>query len=59
METKPWYVSKTIWANVLMYVAMIASKQFGFEVSVEEQGAVLLLVNVILRAVTKGKIRIS
>lgn len=50
---KPWYKSRTIWANVIATGAMIAQSSLGFEVSAEEAGAVLVVVNLIMRAVTK------
>ena len=45
---KKWYLSKTLWANVLA-VAVV----FGLELSGEEITVVLAFVNIILRLVTK------
>lgn len=58
METKKWYASKTLWVNLLLLVGVIAQTQFGFEVTAEEQGAVIVIVNLILRAVTKQGLQV-
>jgi len=52
-QGKPWYKSRTVWANVIATGAMIAQASLGFEVSAEEAGAVLVIVNLIMRAATK------
>ena len=56
METKAFWQSKTIWLNVLAAVGGIVQTYTGFVVSPEVQGAVLILLNVILRLVTKSEI---
>ena len=53
---KKWYTSKTLWVNVLAIAASISAGQFGHEITVESQAAILGLVNVFLRAITKEKI---
>ena len=59
---KPWYSSKTLWANVLAGAATIASV-FGVDVGLgaEEQAqivaGVMVVVNLVLRFVTKSAIR--
>ena len=58
METKKWYASKTLWVNLLLLVGVVAQTQFGFEVTAEEQGAVIVIVNLILRAVTKQGLQV-
>lgn len=50
---KKWYKSKTLWINIIALAALFLKNQFGFEVSAEETGAVLAVVNLILRAITK------
>jgi len=55
-EEKPWYYSKTIWANLLIFLALILQGQFGFTLGAAEQIAILTVVNIILRAVTKNAI---
>ena len=56
METKAFWQSKTIWLNVLAAIGGIVQTYTGFVVSPEVQGAVLILLNVILRLVTKSEI---
>ena len=56
METKAWYQSRTLWLNVLAAVGGIVQTYTGFVISPELQGAVLIILNVILRFVTKSEI---
>ena len=53
MDTKRWYTSKTLWANLLAIVALIAQTEFGYVLDVEAQAALLAVINLILRALTK------
>lgn len=62
MESKPWYASKTIWANIAAFVAtvaVIAGVDVGLtpEVQAEIVAAVLAGVNIILRLITKTAVR--
>ena len=50
---KIWYASKTFWLNIIAVVAIIAQGQFGYTVSPEIQVAILALINIFLRAITK------
>jgi hypothetical protein len=50
---KKWYQSKTLWMNLVAAAAIFVSDSFGFELTAEETGAVLVMINLILRAVTK------
>ena len=57
-SSKPWYVSKTIWANLVAFaatVAVIAGVDVGLtpEVQAEIVAAVLAGVNIVLRLITK------
>ena len=56
MENKAWYQSKTLWLNILAAAAGVIQSFTGFVVSPEVQGAVLIILNVILRLVTKSAI---
>lgn len=53
--SKPWYTSKTVWANLIGVLAAVASS-FGLDIGAEEQGAlsvgILAVVNIVLRLVT-------
>jgi len=57
MDSKPWYASKTIWANVIAGGATLATV-FGInlgltpEVQAEIVAAVMAIVNIVLRFVT-------
>jgi len=52
MDTKAWYYSKTIWVNILFLVSLFAIRAFGIEIAVDEQAAVVILVNLLLRVFT-------
>ncbi len=56
---KKWYLSKTLWVNILATAAAAAEKYFGIGVGAEEQMAILAIINLILRLVTKDKLVIK
>jgi uncharacterized membrane protein len=49
---KAWWRSKTLWVNLVAGAALLAQSQFGFIVDAEAQGAVLVVVNLVLRLIT-------
>ena len=63
METKPWYLSRTIWVNLFMAITVVA---MAFSVNLEDYGfgsdaqaeiasgivAVVNVANIVLRLVT-------
>lgn len=52
-----WYLSKTLWVNLIAFVAMITQTVTGhIVISMELQAMALTVVNVILRAITKKPI---
>lgn len=53
METKKWYLSKTLWLNVLAGVATLVQTQTGLVADPELQGALLVIANIVLRAISK------
>jgi hypothetical protein len=53
MQKKVWWRSKTLWLNGLGLVALMVQTQTGFVISPEAQTAILGLVNLVLRLVTK------
>ena len=60
METKSWYLSKTLWFNALALVVLVAAS-FGYtgEISPDFAAfapAIVIIINVILRFVTKEPI---
>jgi hypothetical protein len=48
--------SKTFWVNILALLAMLLQAKYGFIIDPESQIAILAVVNVVLRAVTKEEI---
>lgn len=48
--------SKTIWVNLLAFVAFWVQKQYGFVISEDLQMQALTLINIALRFVTKEKV---
>jgi len=53
---KPFWRSKTFWVNIIAVIGIMTQTQFGFVISPEEQAALLGVINLILRAVTKEPI---
>lgn len=57
MEEKSWYLSKTLWINVLAGIAAV-SGAFGLDLGLTTEvqtaivGGVMAIVNIVLRAVT-------
>ena len=48
--------SKTIWVNLLAFIAFWVQKEYGFVISEDLQMQVLTLINIALRFVTKEPI---
>lgn len=48
-----WYKSRTLWINIIAVVGMILQQYAGVTVTGEEAGALLVTVNLVMRAVTK------
>ena len=48
---KKWYKSKTLWANLLAIAAV-----FGLDITTDETTAILAVVNIVLRLVTKEEL---
>lgn len=61
METKPFWASKTLWVNAIALVAAI-SGAFGLDLGLDPEtqtaivGAVMSVVNIVLRFVTKSAV---
>jgi len=49
---KTWYLSKTLWFNLIAAVALLLQSRFGFIIDPEAQGGILAIINLILRSVT-------
>ena len=53
--TKSWWKSKTLWANFLMFVGIAIQMFVGEDLfDPEVQAAVIIVVNFILRLITKS-----
>ncbi len=50
---KKWYHSKTLWTNFIALVAVVLSGNAGIELTAEETAAVLVVLNMFLRIITK------
>lgn len=57
-ETKPWYVSKTIWVNLIGLVSAIlfAAGVISAELDPATVAIILTVINFILRMITKSEI---
>lgn len=53
MEVKKWYQSKTIWVNIILLAGLFSQSLVGLDLSAEEQGSIIVLINLILRIITK------
>ena len=53
---KEFIKSKTFWVNIIALGALLTQSFAGFIISVEQQGAILILINLILRLITKEEI---
>jgi len=57
---KAWYLSKTLWINVLAMLGIVLQGASGHEVmSPEVQSAIIVIVNFVLRLVTKHGLTVS
>lgn len=52
-ESKEWWKSKTVWINLISVVAMMVQSHTGFVIPPEGQIAILGVINLILRSVTR------
>ena len=55
-ETKKFYLSKTFWINIIAIAAILAQTQIGFVIEPQSQAAILAVINLGLRAITKQPI---
>lgn len=56
-NTKSIFTSKMFWANIIGLVAMIIQGVTGNEViSLEMQGTILAVINIVLRTITKDAV---
>lgn len=55
-DAKKWYRSKTIWVNLIALGASLLQAKYGLVIDGPTQGMILVILNIILRAVTKEEI---
>ena len=56
MDPKLWYTSKQIWLNIIAVIAFLVQKYTHFVIDPQTQAALLILINFILRCITKQPI---
>ena len=49
---KPWYLSKTLWMDVIFIAAYFVQLKYGFVISPEEQIGIIAVANLVLRAIS-------
>lgn len=59
MSSKPIYLSKTMWVNVIAMFALFLQQKYGFVMSGESQAAILIVINMILRVITKQPVSLE
>lgn len=55
-QGKKWYLSKTIWINIIALTAMVIQTQTGFIITPELQAMALTVINLGVRAVTNQEV---
>ena len=59
-EPKPFYLSKTLWTNIIMFVGAALNQAFPtVAITPEVTAGIFAIVNLILRGVTKGAVTVS
>ena len=59
-EAKPFWASKTVWVNGLTAIFGIVNSQIGWlDLGADEMAALLGIVNLVLRATTKGAVTLG
>lgn len=53
---KEYYKSKTFWVNIVALVAIVIQQFTGFVIDVSAQASILVVINLILRAITGEEI---
>ena len=53
---KVWWKSKTFWLNLVSAAGILASSKFGIHWTPETTASILVVINLLLRAVTKEEL---
>lgn len=57
---KKWYLSKTLWVNVVALLALILQGIFDREIiGLDTQAQILVIINIVLRIITSEGLHIS
>lgn len=55
---KPLYLSRTFWLNLIAIAVMALQSMNGFVISPEEQMAILAVINIFVRLLTREEIEL-
>ena len=58
-QKKPWYLSKTLWTNLVMGIAVIIFPSLKEMVSEEILASIFAFVNIALRFISKDKLTLT
>lgn len=59
MPGKNWLTSRTLWTNLIAIGASFVAKKFGVDIDAQDQIAILGIINIGLRVITKQPITFS
>ncbi len=51
--TTPWYMSKTLWTNLIAGAGTFLAPKLGLQLDAQTQVSILVVINLVLRAITK------
>jgi hypothetical protein len=56
-QIKSIFTSKTFWVNILAFIAFAAQKHWGFVIDESLQAQILMVINIVLRTITKDAVK--
>lgn len=56
LEEKPWWMSKTLWANIVAVAVILIQGWTGYVIPPEDQVIILGFVNMVLRWISKSEL---